>query len=101
MNIDPWIVWNSIKDEDVFKLKRKQNSQILNKIFQLDNLLNRKLKSFPEKQIAIKIYIRKKFLNDQLVIPERYKKQLKLINLIELYDGVYQENNVNGAESST
>ena len=44
LNIDPWIIWNNIRDEEIFQLKKKQNSQLLNKVFQLDNLINRKKK---------------------------------------------------------
>ncbi len=100
MNIDPWIIWNDIKDKEVFQLKRKQNSQLLNKIFQIDNLINRRKKDKHNKSIMIKIFIRKKYQDDQLNIPEKYQRQRKLLNLIELYDGIYQENNVNGAESN-
>jgi hypothetical protein len=99
-NIDPWIIWNSIKGTDIFQLKRKQNSQLLNKIFQLNNLLNRKKKLTPEKKMQIKIFIRKRTLDDKLSIPPNFQKQMALVNLIEMYDGIYQENNVKGAEST-
>jgi hypothetical protein len=100
LNIDPWIIWNSIKGTDIFQLKRKQNSQLLNKIFQLNNLLNRKKKLTPEKKMQIKIYIRKRTPDDQLIIPTNFQKQMTLVNLIEMYDGIYQENSVKGAEST-
>ena len=57
-DIDPWVVWNEIKEQDIFQLKKKQNSQFLNKIYQLDNLLTRKRKENVGKKISIKIYIR-------------------------------------------
>ena len=100
LSIDPWIIWNSIKDESIFQLKRKQNSQLLNKIFQLNNLLNRKYKNNSGKKVLIKIYIRKKYIEDKLNISEKYQHQLELVNLIELYDGIYQEKSVKGAESN-
>ena len=40
--IAPWNLWNKVKKRDAFQLTRKQNSQFLNKIYQLDNMLNRK-----------------------------------------------------------
>lgn len=100
LNIDPWIIWNSIKDESIFQLKRKQNSQLLNKIFQLNNLLNRKYKNNSKRKVLIKIYIRKKYVEDQLNIPPKYQGQLSLVELIEMYDGIYQEKSMKGAESS-
>lgn len=99
MQIDPWIIWNSIKSDNVFKLKRKQNSQLLNKIFQLDNLLARRKKDKTKNKMQIKIYIRKKNSEDLLDLPLSLQRQLKLVNLIEMYDGVYQDNSVKGAES--
>jgi hypothetical protein len=113
-DIDPWVIWNRIKEHDIFQLKKKQNSQFLNKIYQLDNLLTRKRKEIgfqnPAKKIMIKIYIRKRFLADELIPPEFFENQKDLIDLIELYDGLYQEDfehmrlaqekSVNGAEST-
>ena len=101
-NVDPWVTWNSIKEQDIFQLKKKQNSQFLNKIYQLDNLISRKNKKAFNKT-KIKIYIRKRFKNDELSLSDSYKKQRKLIDLIELYDGLYQEDyvkSVNGAENT-
>jgi hypothetical protein len=113
-DIDPWVIWNNIKEQDIFQLKKKQNSQFLNKIYQLDNLLTRKRKEVgyqnPSKKIMIKIYIRKKFKNDEVIYPEAFEKQKNYIDLIEMYDGLYkeefdllkssQENNVNGADNT-
>jgi hypothetical protein len=99
MNIDPWIIWNSIKDEETFLLKRKQNSQLLNKIFQIDNLLIRRKKDKPTRPMSIKIYIRKRSSTDRLIIPPKYQRPSRLLNLIEMYDGVYQDISVTGAES--
>lgn len=109
-DIDPWVVWNSIKEQDLFQLKKKQNSQFLNKIYQLDNLLTRRRKNKTHKKTAIKIYIRKRFKNDVLTPPEIFEKQKKLLDLIEMYDGLYhdefealrlaQENSVNGADKT-
>lgn len=113
-DIDPWVIWNEVKEQDIFQLKKKQNSQFLNKIYQLDNLLIRKKKEKNnQKKIVIKIYIRKRFPTDQLMAPQNFEKQKKLLNLIEMYDGLYQKefdaliadkifqaNNVNGAENT-
>lgn len=90
-DVDPWVIWNEIKEQDIFQLKKKQNSQFLNKIYQLDNLLTRKRNENRGKKIAIKIYIRKRFKNDELIAPPAFEKQKKYLELIEMYDGLYQE----------
>lgn len=89
--VDPWVIWNDIKEEDIFQLKKKQNSQFLNKIYQLDNLLTRKRKEQNFKNIEIKIYIRKRFPKDELVTPASFSQKKQYIDLIEMYDGLYQE----------
>lgn len=110
-DIDPWVVWNDIKEQDIFQLKKKQNSQFLNKIYQLDNLLSRKRKENKQNKMQLKIYIRKRYKNDVVNLSPQYEKQKLLVNLIELYDGLYrneyekmknedQANNVNGAEKT-
>lgn len=109
-DIDPWVIWNNIKQTDLFQLRKKQNSQFLNKIYQLDNLLTRKRKEKNSKKPIIKIYIRKRFKEDKLTPPEFFEKQKKLLDLIEMYDGLYQdefekliqaqEKSVNGADKT-
>jgi hypothetical protein len=109
-DVDPWVIWNSIKEQDIFQLKKKQNSQFLNKIYQLDNMLTRKRKEKNSKKTAIKIYIRKRFKNDEIAPIEMFEKQKHLMSLIEMYDGLYQdefdrlklaqENSVNGADKT-
>jgi hypothetical protein len=89
--VDPWVIWNDIKEEDIFQLKKKQNSQFLNKIYQLDNLLTRKRKERNGKKIEIKIYIRKRFPKDELVAPASFAHRKKYLEMIEMYDGLYQE----------
>lgn len=110
-DIDPWVVWNDIKEQDIFQLKKKQNSQFLNKIYQLDNMLTRKRKENPYKKIQIKIFIRKRFPTDELIAPPQFAKEKAYLNLIEMYDGLYrdafekmleesQAKSVNGAENT-
>lgn len=90
-DIDPWVIWNEIKEQDIFQLKKKQNSQFLNKIYQLDNILTRKRKENRGKKIGIKIYIRKRFKTDELQLSPIFEKQKKYLEMIELYDGLYQD----------
>ncbi len=90
-DIDPWVVWNDIKEQDIFQLKKKQNSQFLNKIYQLDNLLTRKRKNNSGKRPLIKIYIRKRFKDDKLIAPPSFEKQQIYLDMIEMYDGLYQK----------
>lgn len=89
--VDPWVIWNDVKEQDIFQLKKKQNSQFLNKIYQLDNLLTRKRKERNGKKIDIKIFIRKRFAKDELKAPASFEKKKKYLDLIEMYDGLYQE----------
>lgn len=90
-DIDPWVIWNEIKEQDIFQLKKKQNSQFLNKIYQLDNILTRKRKESRGKKIGIKIYIRKRFKTDELQLSPIFEKQKKYLEMIEMYDGLYQD----------
>ncbi len=89
-DIDPWVIWNELKQQDIFQLKKKQNAQFLNKIYQLDNLLSRKRKGNKGKRISIRIYIRKRFPHDELIAPAGFEKQKRFLDLIEMYDGLYQ-----------
>jgi len=82
---DPWTFWNEIKEKSAFLLQPKQNAQILNKLYQVDNLLKRERKKFPHKKTHIEILIRKRFENDGITIPEEYTNQTKLHFLIHLY----------------
>ena len=52
--IEPWTVWNRVKNNKAFELTTRQNARLLNKIYQLDNLL---LAS--SKKTNITIHIRK------------------------------------------
>lgn len=88
-DIDPWVIWNEIKEQDIFLLNKKQNSRFLNKIFQLHNMLNRR--RLKNKDISIRIYIRKRFANDKLEESCMLERNKKHIKLIKLYDGLYQD----------
>jgi hypothetical protein len=104
-DIDPWIIWNEVKEQEIFMLKKKQNSQFLNKIYQLDNLLTRERKKYPNKKPHIEIFIRKRFKQDELIIPDAYPNHKSFSYLIQMYDGLYenqknQENSVNGAQNN-
>ena len=90
-DIDPWVIWNDIKEQDIFQLKKKQNSQFLNKIYQLDNMLTRKRKETHGKRPTIKIYIRKRFKDDKLIAPLAFEKQKNYLDMVEMYDGLYQK----------
>ncbi len=87
-NNDPWVTWNSIKEKDIFQLKKNQNSKFLNKIYQLDNILTRKRKSENFSSIQLKIYIRKRFKDDEVIISSDLNK---FSHTIKLYDGLYRE----------
>lgn len=99
-DIDPWIIWNEIKEKDIFMLQKQQNSQFLNKIYQLDNLLTRERKKYPNKKPHLEIYIRKRFKDDEVNISDEYANQKSLQYLIQMYDGLY-ESNTAGANNTT
>jgi len=77
---EPWKLWKIVKSQDSFQLNKKQNSQFLNKIYQLNNMITR-LGYEP----SLKIYIRKKAKETQIKVPHAFEARLPLI---ELYDGL-------------
>ena len=69
----------NLQKQESFQMNRKQKSQLLNKVYQLNNSLS-------SKQLTqLKIYIRKKVNEDKLDLPPTYSK---VIHLVELYEGV-------------
>ena len=79
---DPWAVWKKIKEFSIFKTSNTQNSQLLNKIYQLKNLKTRIEPDHNEQYpIDIKIYIRKKTENDLLKLPDDFSDESKSIEL--------------------
>jgi hypothetical protein len=101
-DVDPWGLWNDIKEKDIFQIRNKQNSHFLNKIYQLDNLLTRERKKFPNKKVHIEIYIRKRFDADEINLNDDYIQKKNLSFLIQLYDGQNQkdDSNVVGANNT-
>jgi len=83
-SLDPWQIWNYLRKEDAFRMNKKQNSILLNKIYQISNLLGPWLIENPE-GVEIKIFIRKKVDEDKLEVPAMVAKHL---NLVELYQGL-------------
>ncbi len=80
--LDPWTIWKSIIKEKNLKLTQKQNFLLLNKIFQVNNQL-KKYQNFGNGPIQIKIFIRRCFEGDQLLIPEIFQEEK---NIVSLYD---------------
>lgn len=81
---DPWQLWNFLRKLDAFQMNKKQNSILLNKIYQISNLLNA-WNQKGEKATDIKIYIRKKVTEDKIEAPENLAP---LLSNIELYEGL-------------
>ncbi len=84
----PWKLWNLLRKFKAFQMNRKQNSQLLNKIYQLSNQVNTWKKN-EQKNLHLKIYIRKKVKEDKIEIPSVFDKNL---HLVELYEGFPQIN---------
>ncbi len=82
-DMDPWLIWKSLIKHDAFASNKKQDSQILNKIYQLQNLVNRRDQN-GQSRSQIKIFIRKKGDEKEVNLPEDFKTQS---HLIQLYDG--------------
>lgn len=64
---EPRFVWNKLKKYEAFKLSSKQNSMLLNKIFQLKDMLKR-----TDIEPEVEIFIRKKVKEDSLNIPSQF-----------------------------
>ncbi|MEC7276017.1 MAG: phosphatase domain-containing protein [Bdellovibrionota bacterium] len=81
---DPWQLWNYLRKLEAFQMNRKQNSILLNKVYQISNLLSartEKGKGYPE----IKIFIRKKVDETSIEMPESLNQHS---SHIELYEGL-------------
>jgi hypothetical protein len=75
---DPWIIWKEVIGEKSFKLNKKQNFLLLNKIFQLNNLLKKYYQN-KENVIEMKIFIRKRHSKDELKIPEIFSQEMAIV----------------------
>lgn len=85
-NLDPWHIWNAVKKQAQFKLTNKQDSELLNKMYQLKTLISERKKRFLTKhQTNIKIYIRRASDENDINIPLDFLSTEK--SLIQLYDG--------------
>lgn len=82
-DMDPWLIWKSLIKHDAFASNKKQDSQILNKIYQLQNLVNRRDQEGLNRS-NIKIFIRRKGEETEVNLPEGFKTQS---HLIQLYEG--------------
>jgi hypothetical protein len=79
---DPWMVWNSLKEEEAFKLTNQQHSRFLSKFHQLKNLINRNQKTH------IKIYIRCK--KDMIQKWEEKKLPFDYLNKLKKHVTFYE-----------
>lgn len=93
-DFEPWKLWKIVKSQDSFQLNKKQNSQFLNKIYQLNNMISRL-----DHKVDLKIYIRKKANEEAIKVPASFEKRA---SLIELYDGkpVLAEQNSGSEENN-
>lgn len=83
---EPRKMWAELKSFDAFQLSRKQDSQLLNKIYQLHSLTQRVNK----KDLKVEIFIRKKANEIKLSAPEMFATELPNISL---YDGKVLDEN--------
>ena len=81
--MDPWKLWNLLQNQKGFEMNRKQNSQVLNKVYQLSNNIKDHNNNGPK--IELEIYIRKKVAEDKLDLPTYFDKNL---HLVQLYEGL-------------
>lgn len=80
---DPWKLWKTLSTLPAFQMNKKQNSQMLNKFYHLNNHYQNFAKDL--KKIKIEIYIRKKVNEDKIVVPSFVTD---ISSLVKLYDGV-------------
>jgi len=73
-NIEPWNLWNQVKETDIFKLNRKQDSLFLNKLYQICSMKQ-------SKKPKISVYIRRKSDESHLTLPSEFKKHEDLITI--------------------
>lgn len=83
-DIDPWALWNRLKNHDLFQLTAKQNGQFLNKMYHLHNMFIRHKQNGRGTRPKLTIYIRKKFQEDKVTVPEFWQDKL---SLIKSFDG--------------
>ncbi|RLA65861.1 MAG: hypothetical protein DRQ88_04235 [Epsilonproteobacteria bacterium] len=74
--LDPRSIWKRMLKESPFKISRKQNFLLLNKIFQLDSLISKH-----KNPSNIKVFIRKRQKNDQVILSDWYEDMRPLIEL--------------------
>jgi hypothetical protein len=79
-NAEPRMIWNEVKEIDIFKLNRKQDSLFLNKLYQICSMRK-------DRRPNISIYIRRKGDEKILDIPKKFNKHE---NLITVYSGSKQ-----------
>jgi len=114
---DPWTVWNKVKELESFRLNPKQNSQFLNKLYQIKSMITQReeqrigkmggvegtdsgIRARPE----IEIYIRKRGVDDRpKKVPKFFAEHGHLIHLYEggIQEDNNQENSNEGANNST
>lgn len=77
----PWQVWRQLKEQDAFQLSKRQDAQFLDKMYQLQNQIERRVgKSTPK----LTIYIRRRANESEVQLPNFCRQ---FAHLIELYDG--------------
>ncbi len=78
-NHEPWNIWRYLKKKQSFKLNRKQDTNFLNQIYFLSELIRSFKKS--GRQTNLKIYIRKKGQEKGIVVSELFQKYAHLVEL--------------------
>lgn len=82
--MDPWKFTNFLSEQDSFQMNKKQEARLLSKSYQLASTIGQWHKNH-NRQIIIKIHIRKKVLEDKIIVPKILEKNLPLL---ELYEGL-------------
>lgn len=84
-DVDPWALWNKLKNHDLFQLTAKQNGQFLNKMYHLHNMSLRLKNARDKKRPKLTIYIRKKFKDDKVTVPDFWTDKLTLIKSFDAH----------------
>ena len=67
--VDPWSIWNSVKEDRAFRLTDRQKSQTLSKFYQLKSLLS----ASNAPKTKVKIYIRRRDSETSIDLPKRFQ----------------------------
>ena len=80
--IPAWSLWKSLRENEKFRLTRRQKIEILNKIYQIESSVE-KFKAHNGMTPEMKIHIRREESGSNIDLPQNFRSAMRLM---ELYD---------------